>query len=93
MNLSKTGVMVFNYLKTSHLHFSFKIRSIEIVSIYTSLGVKFSSLHFSMKPPYLPRFVKGMGSLARLESKLSLLDSDWALVERIQTHLLYQIIR
>lgn len=87
VNLSKTWVMVFNYLKTSHLHFYFQGHEIEISTSYVYLGVKFSGPHFSLRPAIQPRVCKGMCSLAMLErqcfrhhfqdtfSKLSLLDS------------------
>ena len=35
VNLDKTRVMVFNYLRTSHLHFYFQGTEIEIASSYT----------------------------------------------------------
>ena len=79
--------MVFNCLKTSHLHFIFQGQEIEITSSYLYLGVFFSGPQFSMRPAIQPRVNKGMGSLALLEkkcfkphfqdtpSKLSLLDA------------------
>ena len=125
VNLGKTRVMVFNCLKTSHLHFIFQGQEIEITSSYLYLGVLFSGPRFSMRPAIQPRVNKGMGSLALLEkqcfkhhfqytpSKLSLLDalvrpivlygsvvwgpsllsSDWASIERVQTLFLRRIIR
>lgn len=86
VNLGKTWVIVFNFLKTSHLHFFFQGHEIEITS-YTYMGVKFSGPRFSMRSVIQPRVSKGMGSLAMLEkqcfrhhfqdtsSKLYLLDS------------------
>ena len=87
VNLSKTRVMVFNCLKTSHLHFFFQGKEVEITPSYMYLGVKFSGPHFSLRPAIHSRVSKGMGSLALLErqcfrnhfqgisSKLSLFDS------------------
>lgn len=66
VNLSKTWVMFFNCLKTSHLHFYFQGREIEITTSYVYLGVKFSRPHFSLRPAIQPRVSKGMGSLAML---------------------------
>ena len=86
VNLGKTRIMVFNCLKTSHLHFMFRGQEIEITSSYMYLGVMFSRPRFSMRPVIQPRVNNGMGSLALLEkqcfkhhfqdnsSKLSLLD-------------------
>ena len=44
VNLGKTRIMVFNCLKTSHLHFTFWGQEIEITSSYLYLGVMFSGL-------------------------------------------------
>ncbi len=125
VNLGKTRIMVFNCLKTSHLHFMFQGQEIEITSSYTYLGVMFSGPQFNMRPAIQPKVNKGMGSLAFLEkqcfkhhfqdtsSKLSLLDalvwptvlygfvvwgpsllsSDWASIEQVQTLFLRHIIR
>ena len=49
VNLSKTRVMVFNYLKTSHLHFYFQGHEIEITTSYVYLGVKFSRPRFTLR--------------------------------------------
>ena len=79
--------MVFNCLKTSHFHFFFQGKEVEITPSYMYLGVKFSGPHFSLRPAIQSRVSKGMGSLALLErqcfrhhfqdisSKLSLFDS------------------
>ena len=87
VNLFKTRVMVFNCLKTSHLHFFFQGKEVEITPSYMYLGVKFSGPRFSLRPAIQSRVSKGMGSLALLErqcfrhhfqdilSKLSLFDS------------------
>lgn len=66
VNLGKTRVMIFNCLKTSHLHFFFQGQEIEITS-YMYLGVKFSGPRFNMRPAIQSRVSKGMGSLAMLE--------------------------
>lgn len=50
VNLSKTWVMVFNYLKTSHLYFFFQGKEVEITPSYMYLGVKFLGPHFSLRP-------------------------------------------
>lgn len=125
VNLGKTRIMIFNCLKTSHLHFFFQGQEIEITSSYMYLGVKFSGPCFIMRLAIQPRVNNGMCSLAMLEkqcfryhfqdtsSKLSLLDSlvrstvlygsvvwgpsllgsDWASIEWVQTFLLRHIIR
>lgn len=87
VNLGKTRVMIFNCLKTSHLHFFFQGQEIEITSSYMYLEVKFFGPRFSMRLAIQSRVSKGMGSLAMLQkqcfrhhfqdtlSKLTLLDS------------------
>lgn len=117
VNLGKTQIMVFNCLKTLHLHFYFQGQEIEIASSYTYLEVKFSGPRFSLRPAIQPRVCKGMGSLAILERQCfkhhfqdtspklsllsslvtpmmlygsvvwgpSLLDSDWASIDHVQT--------
>ena len=67
VNLGKIQVMVFNCLKTSHLHFIFQGQEIEITSSYTYLGVMFFGLRFSMRLSIHSRVNKGMGSLAMLK--------------------------
>ena len=67
VNLEKTRVMVFNGLKTSHLHFHFQVWEVEITSFYTYLGVKFFRSHFNLRSVIQPRINKGLGSLAMLE--------------------------
>ena len=87
VNLSKTRVMVFNCLKTSHLHFFFQGQEVEITSSYMYLSVKFSGPCFTLRSIVQSKVSKGMGSSTLLErqcfrdhfqdisSKLSLLDS------------------
>ena len=67
VNLGKAQVMVFNCLRTSHLHFYFQGTKIAIASSYTYLGVKFFGPRFSLRLAIQPKVNKGLIFLAILE--------------------------
>lgn len=62
VNLGKTLVMVFNCLKTLHLHFYFQGKEIEITPTYIYLVIKFCRARFSMSLIMRPWVNKGLSS-------------------------------